>query len=772
MHDAPDNRRSPAAPGARSDAESPPRAITAALRRSTNDRLRVSAGLEGEGEGEARPDARLGAYAGAMLCLAGCLLLATQPLPLAHKPPWAAMAILAGLTAILGLVLLAFAHRDRATPNLLLAAAIAAIALIAVLVSQSGGMRSVYAQLFLFPLVHAAAFQTRRRLVVVVVLTSAAFLAPVAYRPSDPQFIAIAIICMPPAILAAALLSVVTHAERRQRAKIVTREVEARRLAENDALTGLGNYRMFWRQLDAEVARCRRHAEVFSLVIMDLNGFKAINDEHGHQCGDEALRRVADALRETLRSEDVCCRQGGDEFAVIAVRAEEAEATELAERLTAAVAGLDVPGASGRRLGASAGWATFGRPASTADELILRADEALREAKRRRRHMGEAAPTREGGRRESSGEHAVGRTDGGRNGEEPASSTFNGSATRLVIVSGYARALAGARDERAIAETTVAHLAGAVDATAAMVLRCEANGAPLRLLAAAGEAHLAAAASPAALERPVVRTACSERRSAVAAGDYASADARSELAVPVLVDGEVWGCLLTQTDRRDAYRDRDRDLAESIAIQMARALGWTAVLDRLAGTDFGELYRLAGCVQLTAAESRRVIDLAWRVGRRLRFETTELRALYLAALFQDAGAVGVPAELTGKPGELSAAERAVLHEHPVIAERLLRPFPLLREAAGIIRHERERFDGAGYPDGLAGERIPLAARVLLACQAWVAMTSPRPWRSELDFSSARAELERVGGSQLDPRVVEALLTELDTELASAAPAPA
>ena len=80
------------------------------------------------------------------------------------------------------------------------------------------------------------------------------------------------------------------------------------------------------------------------------------------------------------------------------------------------------------------------------------------------------------------------------------------------------------------------------------------------------------------------------------------------------------------------------------------------------------------------------------------------------------------------PGELHDEERAVLREHALIGERMLRGLPLLREAAPIVRHEHERFDGTGYPDRLAGEQIPLASRVLFACDAFVSMTSPRPWR--------------------------------------------
>jgi len=119
--------------------------------------------------------------------------------------------------------------------------------------------------------------------------------------------------------------------------------------------------------------------------------------------------------------------------------------------------------------------------------------------------------------------------------------------------------------------------------------------------------------------------------------------------------------------------------------------------------------------------------------------------------------VGVPAVLLSHPGELRDEERAVLREHALIGERMLRSLPLLEEAAPIVRHEHERFDGTGYPDGLSGDEIPLAARILLACDAFVSMTSSRPWRPARATDAARTELRRVAGSQLDPRVVDALL---------------
>ena len=106
-----------------------------------------------------------------------------------------------------------------------------------------------------------------------------------------------------------------------------------------------------------------------------------------------------------------------------------------------------------------------------------------------------------------------------------------------------------------------------------------------------------------------------------------------------------------------------------------------------------------------------------------------------------------------------------MHEHPVIGERILRPLPGFDSVATAVRHAHESWDGRGYPDGLAGEDIPLASRIVLACDAWHALVSDRPYRAALPDAAAREELERGAGSQFDPRVVAALLDCLD------APAP-
>ena len=150
----------------------------------------------------------------------------------------------------------------------------------------------------------------------------------------------------------------------RQQQELVAAEAEAPCCRPAfDPLTGLGNFRMLWGALEAQASRARRYDERFSLVkVLDLDRFKAVNDQVGHQEGDATLQAVAAALRSQLRAEDVCCRHGGDEFTVIAVGAGEAEAHDLSDRLAAAVARVRIRADAELRLGATAGWATLDEP--------------------------------------------------------------------------------------------------------------------------------------------------------------------------------------------------------------------------------------------------------------------------------------------------------------------------------------------------------------------------------------------------------------------------
>jgi two-component system cell cycle response regulator len=138
----------------------------------------------------------------------------------------------------------------------------------------------------------------------------------------------------------------------------------------------------------------------------------------------------------------------------------------------------------------------------------------------------------------------------------------------------------------------------------------------------------------------------------------------------------------------------------------------------------------------------------------------ELRTLYYAALLHDIGKIAVRRDVLNKPGPLTEEEFAQIRLHTLTGERMLERVEQLRAVLPLIRSAHERWDGAGYPDGIAKDEIPLGARVICVCDAFHAMISDRPYRDALPFDEAVSELARCSGTQFDPAVVEALLHEI------------
>ena len=159
----------------------------------------------------------------------------------------------------------------------------------------------------------------------------------------------------------------------------------------------------------------------------------------------------------------------------------------------------------------------------------------------------------------------------------------------------------------------------------------------------------------------------------------------------------------------------------------------------------------------TGEHSDAVVQLATSVCGQLGLSPEEIEDVRTAALLHDIGKVAIPDQILHKPSKLDSAEWQTMREHPVIGERILRALPGLGRVARIVRHEHERWDGTGYPDGLAGTDIPIGARVILACDAYHAMTSDRPYRPAMTHAEAVSELVRNGGSQFDPEVTEQLI---------------
>ena len=364
-----------------------------------------------------------------------------------------------------------------------------------------------------------------------------------------------------------------------------------------DPKTDLFNARYFATALEAEIERAKRFERPLSVVLVDLDLLREVNNTYGHLAGDAVLRGVADVLRTQLRPFDIPCRFGGEEFGVILPEAGSDHALAIAERIRRAVAAsrfADPNREAVIRATVSLGVATF-PDCESADDLVHRADVALYRSK------------------------ALGRN------------RTSGSA------------------------------------------------------GAAGEELV---------------------------------DAKERL--------------------RRMYLETIAALARSIEGQ-----------------------EVDGCREW-------VRQLSVALGRSLGCRQDELEAIEVGAALHDVGKLSVPARILDKPGPLTDAEWQVVKEHPVASDPILSGVALHPFVRQIVRSSHERIDGAGYPDGLAGDEIPLPARIVLVADALDAIASGRPYRPARPVREALAELRAHAGTQFCPTVVKALEGLYD---AGAVPAP-
>ena len=163
----------------------------------------------------------------------------------------------------------------------------------------------------------------------------------------------------------------------------------------------------------------------------------------------------------------------------------------------------------------------------------------------------------------------------------------------------------------------------------------------------------------------------------------------------------------------------------------------------------------------TAEHSKVVVEFADAVAAQLDLDEAERADIAQVALLHDIGKIAIPDAILRKEGPLDDQEWELMRQHPIHGDELISRTPGLAHLAPAVRAEHERWDGAGYPDGLAGEEIPLASRIVFACDAYHAMVSDRPYRSRLDDDEARRRLLEGSGSQFCPTVVTAMTAALD-----------
>ncbi len=245
---------------------------------------------------------------------------------------------------------------------------------------------------------------------------------------------------------------------------------------------------------------------------------------------------------------------------------------------------------------------------------------------------------------------------------------------------------------------------------------------------------------------------------------------RSVLMLALPCGDAVWGIIEVYREGSETFDTDETALGEFFARQVGGLL--VHMEDR---TALQRVYRetlasLANALEekdsYTHDHTQEVVNLTVDVARRLGLGPEELDLVELGALFHDIGKIRVPESILNKPGKLDEEEWGIMRRHTIAGEAILAPITSLKEVLPIVRSSHERWDGGGYPDGLAGKEIPIGARIVSVCDAFRAMTERRPYREPMSERDATLELRLNAGTQFDPVCVRALvsvLTERDRE---------
>lgn len=255
---------------------------------------------------------------------------------------------------------------------------------------------------------------------------------------------------------------------------------------------------------------------------------------------------------------------------------------------------------------------------------------------------------------------------------------------------------------------------------------------------------------------------------------------RSILCAPLKLKEKVIGVLYVDNRVRTAmFHDPDLDLITAFADQAAVAINNADLFESLkqtnlqleaANIELGIAYEatLRGWVRAldfrdkeTEGHTQRVTVLTQRLAQMMGVDRESLEHYTRGALLHDIGKMAISDEILRKKGPLTPEERAIMEKHPVYAYEMLSPIEFLRPAMDIPYRHHEKWDGSGYPGGLKGEAIPLAARIFCVIDVWEALTSDRPYRQPLPHEKVRRMIKADSGKHFDPRVVEAFLEMKD-----------
>jgi diguanylate cyclase (GGDEF)-like protein len=246
-------------------------------------------------------------------------------------------------------------------------------------------------------------------------------------------------------------------------------------------------------------------------------------------------------------------------------------------------------------------------------------------------------------------------------------------------------------------------------------------------------------------------------------GSPADAEIENLVAIPIYIRDRFSGVVVC-ANRDGGFEEWDDDVLLALGDHAGAVLDNNRLHGELRGAYLGTVRVLAEAIQakdpFLRGHSEEVSGYVAAVAGRLGIEPRRREELVFGSLLHDVGKIGISERILLKPGALTPEERTLIELHPRIGFRLVEQVPALRPIADAILHHHERYDGDGYPEGLAGEAIPLEARIICVADSFSAMTAERPYRGRMSLEEACVELERCAGSQFDPAVVGAFVEEV------------